>query len=351
VRRLAATALCAVTCLTLAPDAFSATAFVGAGDKFAPGEVLWYIAAQGEINRVTIGTTDIEGEVEIIDTGATISAGAGCTSFAPTTVRCVVSSGSRGQTVEAKLGDGDDFLESVDLNGVLRGEDGNDTILGGRGGLGFFEYLLGGTGNDVLRGREGADVLNGGLGADVLGGGSSHDCFDFSCVQMTDTVTYAGRANGVVADADGLADDGEPGEGDLIRRNVERIVGGGGSDVLTASTSRTFTSSGPSVLGSRLEGRAGNDLLRGSRGPDSLVGQSGHDVLRGFRGNDFMSGWSGDDRLVGNSGRDRLRAGRGRDFISARDGQPDRVGGGPGSDEARVDSGLDRVRFVETILP
>jgi Ca2+-binding RTX toxin-like protein len=353
VRRLAATALCAATCLTLAPDAFTATAFVGAGDRFAPGEVLWYIADQGEVNRVTIETNpDNEEEVEITDTGATISPGAGCTSLAPTRVRCLVSDERRGEpTVEVKLGDGDDFLESDGLNGVFRGEDGNDTIVGGRGGVGFFEYLFGGAGNDLLRGRSGSDVLNGGLGADVLNGGSSIDCFDLFCTQMTDTVTYAGRTNGVVADADGLADDGEPGEGDLIRGNVEHIVGGRGNDLLTASTSRGSTSGGPIVLGSTLEGRAGNDLLRGSRGRDDLIGQSGNDVLRGFRGNDFISGWSGDDRLVGNSGRDRLGAGGGRDFISARDGQPDRVSGGPGSDEARIDSGLDRVRSVERILP
>jgi Ca2+-binding RTX toxin-like protein len=350
--RLAATALCAVTCLTLAPGAFAATAFVGAGDRFAPGEVLWYIADQGELNRVTIETTEIDEEVEITDTGATISPGAGCTSLAPTRVRCVVSLERRGApTIEVKLGDGDDFLASGFLNGVFRGEDGNDTIVGGPGGVGFFEYLSGGAGNDLLRGREGSEVLNGGLGADVLSGGSSLDCFDFSCFQMTDTVIYAGRTNGVVADADGLADDGEPGEGDLIRRNVERIVGGRGNDVLTASTSRGWFDGRPIVVGSSLEGRAGNDLLRGSRGPDSLVGQSGNDVLRGYRGNDVMSGWSGDDRLVGNSGRDRLWAGRGRDFISARDGQRDWVSGGSGSDEARIDSGLDRVRWVERILP
>ena len=353
-RRLAAGALCAVTCLTLAPDAFAATAVVGAGDRFAPGEVLWYIADQGEVNRVTIETTDIDEEVEITDTGATISPGAGCTSLAPTRVRCLVSLERRiVPTVEVKLGDGDDFLTSGALNGVFRGEDGNDTIVGGPGGVGFFEYLIGGAGNDLLRGRSGSEVLNGGLGADVLNGGSSIDCgLDF-CFQMTDTVTYAGRTNGVVADADGLADDGEPGEGDLIRRNVERIVGGRGNDVLTASTSRGSARYPfePIVFGSTLQGRAGNDLLRGSRGRDFLIGQSGNDVLRGYRGNDFISGRSGGDRLVGNSGRDRLRAGKGRDFISARDGQPDRVSGGRGSDEARIDSGLDRVRWVERILP
>jgi Ca2+-binding RTX toxin-like protein len=355
VRRLAATAFCAATCLTLAPDAFAATAFVGAGDRFAPGEVLWYIADHGEVNRVMIETIDFdEGEVEITDTGATISPGAGCTSLASTRVRCLVSLGRRGEpTVEVKLGDGDDFLEAGSLNGVFRGGGGNDTIVGSQGGVGFFEYLFGGAGNDRLRGRAGSDVLKGGLGADVLSGGSSEDCGPDICSQMTDTVTYAGRTNGVVADADGLADDGEPGEGDLIRRNVEDIVGGGGDDVLTASTSRGSTRTEPFetiIFGSTLLGRGGNDLLRGRRGQDNLVGQSGNDVLRGRGAGDWLFGRGGNDRLIGGRGQDDFRSGGGRDRLLARDGRQDRVNGGFGFDQARIDSGLDRVRRVERIL-
>jgi Ca2+-binding RTX toxin-like protein len=352
VRRLAATAVCAFTCLTLAPNAFAATAFVGAGHRFGPGDVIWYLADPGEVNSVTIvDVFNATEEIEITDSGATINAGPGCTSLGPTQVRCPHGRGA----IEVKLGDGNDFLSvSAGLDTALRGGDGNDTILGSGAGVGFSEYLSGGPGNDLLRGRGGSDVLDGGLGADELSGGSSIDCGLDICVQMMDTVTYAGRTNDVVADADGLADDGEALEGDLIRRNVENLVGGHGNDVLTGSTSKSTTRDPPFQtiwFGSWLQGRAGNDLLRGAPGRDSLVGGRGNDLVRGSRGADLILGSRGSDRLIGGRGQDHFWGGKGPDRLFARDGQADRVDGGLGRDKARIDSGLDRVRRVETFLP
>jgi hypothetical protein len=46
-----------------------------------------------------------------------------------------------------------------------------------------------------------------------------------------------------------------------------------------------------------------------------------------------------------------LLGGPGRDTIYARDGTRDVVEGGPGSDRARVDRGLDRLRSVERPIP
>lgn len=53
-----------------------------------------------------------------------------------------------------------------------------------------------------------------------------------------------------------------------------------------------------------------------------------------------QAGGLGVDVLYGNAGCDRF---------NARDGKQDRVGGGAGSDTARVDRGRDRVRGVERI--
>ena len=104
----------------------------------------------------------------------------------------------------------------------------------------------------------------------------------------------------------------------------------------------------------------------GSAGPDRMVGTSGDDVLRGRAGPDILSGGRGDDRLVGGAGRDVLRGGPGsdefnmidggerpspgRDRIVARDGGPDQVNCGAGSDVALVDVEEDGVFNCETVI-
>lgn len=196
----------------------------------------------------------------------------------------------------------------------------------------------------------------GGLGADTLSGGTSiRFCHAGACHPNADTVTYAPRTNNVFADADGAPDDGELGEGDNIRRNVEHIVGGSGNDVLLG----TVLSGGggndvlrtDSVRGSFMRGGRGNDRLLGGREMDFLEGGRGDDVLRGSRGTDWLWGQRGDDRLVGGRGRDRLRGGKDADLLLARDGRADVVNGGSGRDQGQIDDGLDRIRYVEEILP
>ncbi|HEU4425352.1 MAG TPA: hypothetical protein VFR67_22700, partial [Pilimelia sp.] len=119
--------------------------------------------------------------------------------------------------------------------------------------------LFGGPGNDTLEGGYGDDVLDGGPGADTLTG-----------YQGIDTVTYERRSAGVVADADGVRDDGEPRERDNIATDVENLIGGTGPDMLTG---------GP--MANLLIGGAGADNLRGLAGSDRLDGGPGFDDLNG----------------------------------------------------------------------
>ena len=159
------------------------------------------------------------------------------------------------------------------------------------------------------------------------------------CFIDIDTVSYAGRTKRVEATANGrAADDGQLREHDSIAADVERIIGGVGNDFL-----------GSGLSGMQLEGRAGNDGLRGGRGSDKLVGGRGNDVLRGAGGRDLLQAKDGDDRLIGGDGSDRLVGDRGSDRLLARDGQVDRVNGGAGSDEARVDVGLDHLTNIERL--
>jgi Ca2+-binding RTX toxin-like protein len=338
--------------LCSAGPANAATAFVGPSPTFPGNDAVQYVADPGEANSITVEELFPPHELEITDAGAAISVGAGCASVGPNTVRC---SYDYDVAAEFDLGDGEDFLslQNVELyRGAFRGGEGNDTIIAADVSDSQ-EYLFGGPGDDLLRGRGGRDVLDGGAGADTFSGGTSLEVFTagYSPPEI-DTVTYATRTNDVFADTDGVADDGEPLEGDMIKGDVEEIVGGSGNDILVGKTAaRGFLEGTPFFVGTALRGGPGNDILRGGPHFNNLRGGPGKDILRGLGRRDFLYGGWGDDRLRGGRGRDWLRAGPGQDVLLARDGRRDRVNGGDGQDSAQIDRGIDRLRHVEVLLP
>ena len=123
--------------------------------------------------------------------------------------------------------------------------------------------LTGGDGGDSLRGLDGSDVLDGGDGDDSLfpgaGNGSNVGGAD------TDTVSYAGLANGVTAALGGTAT---------------------GAPAIPASQS----------LDADIENLTGTDHL------DTLTGSSVANVLRGGDGDDALAGGAGDDTLLPGTG-------------------------------------------------
>jgi Ca2+-binding RTX toxin-like protein len=183
-----------------------------------------------------------------------------------------------------------DNLVGTAFNDVICGLGGNDTL----NGLGGADVLIGGTGADVLIGGTGADVLIGGTGADQLIGGPG-----------VDTVSYADRTVDVSVVLDGLANDGETNEMDLVAATVENAVGGSGNDFLRGS-----------LTANRLDGGPGNDTVDGSYGDDVVDGGEGQDIVRGGPGGDHVSGGDGDDTLTGGSGADQLHGGPGNDTVT-----------------------------------
>jgi Ca2+-binding RTX toxin-like protein len=114
---------------------------------------------------------------------------------------------------------------------------------------------------------------------------------DFAGGIGLDVANYFYATAGVDVSVDLEAGDGRPGDDDLIRRDVE------------------------SVLGSQFD-----DFLAGSPRTEQLAGNDG------------------DDRIVGGSGAELLSGGDGQDRIDARDGAPDTVDcGGQMLDWAAVD--------------
>ena len=236
---------------------------------------------------------------------------------------------------------------SVDIDGVA--DDGQGGAAEGDNVQTDVENLTGGTvgdsltgdgANNVLDGQGGDDTLTGGLGADILTGAGGADSVDegaapngpdsFSGGADTDSISYASRGAAVTIRQDGLANDGEAGENDLIFTDVENLTGGGGNDLLAGTPANTNVYTGgagtdtvdysaaTATIIADIDGAAGDDgqggadddtiqtdieNLNGSPGQqNNLTGSSGPNVLTGGTSNDTLTGLAGDDTLAGGSG-------------------------------------------------
>jgi uncharacterized delta-60 repeat protein len=201
--------------------------------------------------------------------------------------------------------DGGDNLVAYDE--VLDGGAGNDTILGGNGD----DDLRGGAGNDRLEGDAGFDNLDGGAGADDLLGGAD-----------SDWLSYTSRSGNLTVTLDNVANDGESGERDNARSDIEGVGGGAGNDRITGnSANNVFWGLGGNDT---LVGAAGNDALRGGTGNDRVDGGDGNDEIAGEENDDVLVGGNGDDQLSDYSGADTFDSGPGNDTVNGvrEDGLP-----------------------------
>ncbi|MBA4802329.1 MAG: hypothetical protein H2040_10745 [Euryhalocaulis sp.] len=174
-----------------------------------------------------------------------------------------------------------------EFDDLIRGDDGKDVRLDGRGGDDYLvgydgdDTLYGGDGEDRLIGDEGNDFLQGGAGSDIINGRDGVDTADYSNSSAGVDVRLWRGGEQVGGDA----------EGDLVR-NVENITGS------------EF-----------------NDTIHGDNGLDSVLeGLGGDDVLVGFDGNDTLSGGDGDDKLIAREGDDVLDGGAGNDVLRGLEG-------------------------------
>lgn len=269
----------------LAPAAHAVT------NVAAAGNVLTVTAAPGFANTINVTQP---GLITIEDFGDMVIPGAGCNVVNANTVECVPAGIT---TINVTLDDGNDLLNynPAGAGGLLDAGTGNDTIQLGAGA--GSSSLVGGSGNDTLAGGMINDMLDGGLGSDSLNGGGG-----------TDVADYRARVNQVIADLDGVADDGTAGEMDNVQPDVETRLGGGGSDVLTGNNSVNT-----------LTGGNGNDTLNGLGGGDTLTGGDGNDTLNGGFGNDTLEGGNGADTAATGAipdGADQFNGGRGIDTVS-----------------------------------
>ena len=249
------------------------------------------------------------------------------------------------------------------------GSPGADVIDGSGGG---------GQGSPHLRslrisGRDGADVLTGGGAGDEIDGGAGDDAIDGG--PGFDIADYATSVLPVSIDlaAAGPQDGGSLGRDTLA--SIEYLAGGEAGDLLRGAAGNEFLDGG---LGDDvLEGRGGDDGLFGDLGSDTAsyataggpvtvdlalttaqaTGAAGTDTLEeienltGGPDTDVLRGTAGPNALDGGLGGDALFALEGDDTVNARDGGPDTVNCGPGTDRATVDpAGIDAVTGCETVV-
>jgi uncharacterized delta-60 repeat protein len=249
-------------------------------------------------------------------------------------------------------GIGQDLLQGGDNGGdFLSGDGGNDKVNGGGGN----DRLEGNAGNDAIYGdggpfiSNGTDALFGGSGDDVLDGGFGNDYMEGG--DGNDTVTYESRTNPVTVGLGTSADDGEAGEGDNARDDIENIIGGAGNDDLrgSASVNKIYGLGGNDLI--YLHG--GNDYAEGGSGNDTIYGEGGNDSLYGNAGADRLDGGSDNDRLEGGSGADQFFGQSGNDTFFAKDGEKDLLNGGSGTDSAQRDNSAsvkDDVLSIESFI-
>jgi Ca2+-binding RTX toxin-like protein len=347
------------------------------------GPHLTFTAASGEANHLLLLLGS--GGYRVVDLGAAITAGPGCAAVNSSEVFCAFTLVSgEAPTVDISLGDLNDFASispKFSSEAIVDGEDGADALeisAGCEAEDAVCHLLLrGGSGDDTLRALSAFALLDGGAGGDTMEGSGAQ-------------VNYRARVNPVIVDGDGVADDGEAGEGDNVSANVLVVLGGSAGDTFTdvdavgRGGNDTFISTGTRgvfcdggagddvlIGGARADicfGGPGNDELNGGGGSDDLEGGRGADTIRGGPGGDFLDGGFGADTIRGGAGRDALRGGAdddlliggegreyqirgggGDDTLRARDGLRERVRGGRGSDRARVDR-IDAVSSIEAFF-
>ena len=197
-----------------------------------------------------------------------------------------VSGGEGDDQVRGNAGDdalagdqGSDVVEGGGGADRATGGDGGDTVTGGPG----IDVVAGGAGNDILDGSatgpvgfDGADAVSGDAGDDSLEGGDGDDTMaggpgvdTMSGELGRDTVEYASARSEVEVTLNDRADDGEQGERDNVRTDVENVSGGGVQDTFTGSRDANT-----------LDGGTGEDYVDGRRGRDELLGGASVDVVR-----------------------------------------------------------------------
>ena len=189
-----------------------------------------------------------------------------------------------------------DYIFGSTAGNVLIGGPGNDTMRGSEWadrGLFDNDTLYGGSGDDFMAGHNGDDMMHGGEGNDYVIGDTGNDILSGS---RGDDILYGGAGNDLLIG--GLGND--------------MLNGGGGMDEASYAAATAAVTVDLSLQAGRATGGQGIDKLKsiekltGSVFADTLIGDGNANVLKGGLGNDTLRGGGGDDTLTGGGGDDRF---------------------------------------------
>jgi Ca2+-binding RTX toxin-like protein len=186
----------------------------------------------------------------------------------------------------------------ISLTGDLAGAGGENDVLSG------VEFVVGGSGNDVLVSNGNYYALDGGAGNDLLVGGPERDWIYGGA--GADRLFGAGGDDEMSGGDGDDAYDGGPGNDSILEWAKEET----GDNLSRASAL------GPPTYGNDIaSGGTGNDRIELGHDQDLARGDEGDDWLNGEDGNDQLAGNLGDDRIAGEAGRNRLLGGEGDDEL------------------------------------
>jgi Ca2+-binding RTX toxin-like protein len=247
--------------------------------------------------------------------------------------------------------DADVFAKIYDpRDSVAAGQFGNDVIVGRVGN----DLLIGAYGNDALYGWEGDDTLSGGESgiADTLVGGLGNDIYidalgdaivelsgegndtaqsasTFSLVllQHVENVILTGSAdvnasgntaaNRLIGNSGNNILNGQGGVDTMAgglgndtyyvdhAGDVTTEAPGGGTDLVSSSVSRTLSAN---IENLNLSGATNIDG-NGNTAANKINGNAGNNILRGYEGADTLNGGAGNDILLGGTASDSINPG------------------------------------------
>ncbi len=231
----------------------------------------------------------------------------------------------------------------VAVRGTVSGTSGDDSLEG----LGIYERMLAGDGNDTLKGSAGADILDGGAGVDTMDYSGSFFAINASLAgavgtagdawgdQLSNIENIIGTKHADViygSSADNYIDTGagedwvDAGAGnDTIKVGSRSayVIGGTGWDIVDYSDTPAASNGAGlfvnlslppgSILTPSLEGV---EELIGTNWADAFTGDNTANTFRGGEGDDIFTAWGGNDTLEGGAGADNLNGGDGYDTAS-----------------------------------
>jgi Ca2+-binding RTX toxin-like protein len=202
-------------------------------------------------------------------------------------------------------------------------------------------------GNDTATVTTGEDATTGGTDL-VVSIDNLTRAFPLGSVVQVDLQMLAGNDSvSVTADVPSVVVQGGAGNDTIVTANTasNTLMGGAGDDSLVASTA---VGAGDSLLegmagNDSLVAGAGNDTLMGQAGADSLIGGSGDDLLQGGAGADTISAGTGNNTIQGGAGNNSITGGTGNSLIRGGSGNVTINASAPGFDTIFFGPGADNI--------